>query len=181
MWLYYIGYLLNNQKTCYVIIEILQDTISWQAAYLYCDRRVRSYCPALLKNESVPLRYPDLAAVCRDPRTLIMYPGLGAQNLEELLPPSQSEQPDPEARTAGYNVILIDGTWSQAKDIFLRNSLLHLPKRVCVRPLSWHLKIASLKTEFRGGGKREVREREIEAASGTTWCQLDPKCVAFTQ
>ncbi|CAL8320275.1 unnamed protein product [Lota lota] len=69
-------------------------------------------------------RHPDLAAVCRDPRTLIMYPGPGAQNLEELLPP------DTEARSVGYNVILIDGTWSQAKDLFLRNDLLHLPKQV---------------------------------------------------
>lgn len=88
-----------------------------------------------MKNYSVPLRHPDLAAVCRDPRTLIMYPGPGAQHLEELLPPGQPDQPDsdPEARIAGYNVILIDGTWSQAKDIFLRNSLLHLPKQVCVR------------------------------------------------
>ena len=76
----------------------------------------------------VPLRYPDLAAVCRDPRTLIMYPGPGAQNLEELLTSY------PEARSLGYNVILIDGTWSQAKDLFLRNDLLHLPKQVCTIP-----------------------------------------------
>lgn len=77
---------------------------------------------------SLPLRHPDLAAVCRDKRTLIMYPGPGAQNLEKLL---LHNQPDPEARTAGHNVILIDGTWSQAKDIFLRNNLLHLPTQVC--------------------------------------------------
>lgn len=46
------------------------------------------------------------------------------------MPHNQPDQPDPEAGTAGYNVILIDGTWSQAKDIFLRNSMLHLPKQV---------------------------------------------------
>lgn len=37
-----------------------------------------------------------------------------------------------EVGTAKYNVIIIDGTWSQAKNMFLKNSLFHLPKQVRV-------------------------------------------------
>ncbi|XP_064355813.1 tRNA-uridine aminocarboxypropyltransferase 2 isoform X1 [Dromaius novaehollandiae] len=65
-------------------------------------------------------RYPELATVCRNPNTLILYPGAEATNLEEiaLMPSSPSV------------MIIIDGTWSQAKDIFYKNSLFRLPKQV---------------------------------------------------
>nr|XP_046231291.1 cardiomyopathy-associated protein 5-like [Scatophagus argus] len=68
-------------------------------------------------------KHPELAAVCRDSRTLILYPGPKSQNLEELV---QYQ----EVGTVEHNVIIIDGTWSQAKNMFLKNSLLHLPKQV---------------------------------------------------
>lgn len=69
-------------------------------------------------------RHPELAAVCRDDRTLILYPGPKSQNLEELV---QCQ----EVATVKHNVIIIDGTWSQAKNMFLKNSMFHLPKQVC--------------------------------------------------
>ncbi|KAK5614671.1 DTW domain-containing protein 2 [Crenichthys baileyi] len=68
-------------------------------------------------------KHPELAAVCRDDRTLILYPGPKSQNLEELVERQ-------EVATVKHNVIIIDGTWSQAKNMFLKNSLLHLPKQV---------------------------------------------------
>lgn len=70
-----------------------------------------------------PFRYPELAAVCRDRRTLILYPGPKSENLEELVQQN-------EIGTEKHNVIIIDGTWSQAKNMFLKNSLFHLPKQV---------------------------------------------------
>ncbi|KAK7895894.1 hypothetical protein WMY93_021219 [Mugilogobius chulae] len=65
--------------------------------------------------------YPDLAAVCQDSKTLILYPGPNAQNLEEI---------DEEKLNTQHNVILIDGTWSQAKNMFLKNTMFHLPKQI---------------------------------------------------
>ncbi|XDV38031.1 hypothetical protein PO909_007522 [Leuciscus waleckii] len=67
-------------------------------------------------------RYPDLAAVCRDSSSLLLYPGAAAESLEDL-----------SFSSATHNVILIDGTWSQAKDMFLRNPLLQLPRQVQLR------------------------------------------------
>lgn len=66
--------------------------------------------------------------MCKDARTLLLYPGAGAENLEDL-------SADFGAATA-HNVILIDGTWSQAKDMFLRNALLRLPRQVGLRAAS---------------------------------------------
>ncbi|XP_068609190.1 tRNA-uridine aminocarboxypropyltransferase 2 [Brachionichthys hirsutus] len=68
-------------------------------------------------------RHPELAAVCRDSRTLILYPGSKSQNLEALV---QNQ----EGGSVDRNVIIIDGTWSQAKNMFLKNSLFHLPQQV---------------------------------------------------
>lgn len=83
-------------------------------------------CIVLVGRRFSEERNPDLAAVCQDSRTLILYPGPDAQNLEDLV----QNQEFLDVKTPGHNVIIIDGTWSQAKDMFLRNTLLHLPKQV---------------------------------------------------
>ncbi|XP_027621697.1 DTW domain-containing protein 2 [Tupaia chinensis] len=66
-------------------------------------------------------RDPELATICRKSGTLILYPGAEAANLEEFLLDSP---------VYPSTIIIIDGTWSQAKDIFYKNSLFRLPKQV---------------------------------------------------
>ncbi|KAH0501421.1 DTW domain-containing protein 2 [Microtus ochrogaster] len=62
----------------------------------------------------------ELSTVCRDSGTLILYPGAEATNLEEFILDSP---------VYPSTIIIIDGTWSQAKDIFYKNSLFRLPKQ----------------------------------------------------
>ncbi|XP_061913392.1 tRNA-uridine aminocarboxypropyltransferase 2 [Entelurus aequoreus] len=81
-------------------------------------------CNVIVGRRFNDVKNPELADVCRDGRTLILYPGPQSQNLEELM------QRGEEEGAAPHNVIIIDGTWSQAKNIFLKNSMLHLPKQV---------------------------------------------------
>lgn len=64
--------------------------------------------------------------MCRNPNTLILYPGAGAANLEEV------EFSSPNSCV----IIIIDGTWNQAKDIFFKNSLFRIPKQVSVNGVS---------------------------------------------
>ncbi|XP_004686709.1 PREDICTED: DTW domain-containing protein 2 [Condylura cristata] len=66
-------------------------------------------------------RDPELSAICRKSDTLILYPGAEAANLEEFILDSP---------VYPSTIIIIDGTWSQAKDIFYKNSLFRLPKQV---------------------------------------------------
>lgn len=66
-------------------------------------------------------RDPELSTVCRKSGTLILYPGAEAANLEEFILDSPIYP---------STIIIIDGTWSQAKDIFYKNSLFRLPKQV---------------------------------------------------
>ncbi|XP_037595666.1 tRNA-uridine aminocarboxypropyltransferase 2 isoform X1 [Cebus imitator] len=65
-------------------------------------------------------RDPELSTVCRKSGTLILYPGAEAANLEEFILDSP---------VYPSTIIIIDGTWSQAKDIFYKNSLFRHPKQ----------------------------------------------------
>lgn len=78
-------------------------------------------CNVIVGRRFSEERNPDLATICQDSKTLILYPGPNAQNLEEL---------EEVKFHTKHNVILIDGTWSQAKNMFLKNSMFHLPKQV---------------------------------------------------
>uniref|UniRef100_A0A8C4Y268 tRNA-uridine aminocarboxypropyltransferase n=1 Tax=Gopherus evgoodei TaxID=1825980 RepID=A0A8C4Y268_9SAUR len=108
-------------STCLYIIQHPAEesrvlrTVPLLAACLPGDK-----CKVLIGRRFGEDRYPELAAVCRNSSTLILYPGAEAANLEDvaLIFPSPS------------TIIIIDGTWSQAKDIFYKNSLFRLPKQV---------------------------------------------------
>ncbi|XP_050185142.1 tRNA-uridine aminocarboxypropyltransferase 2 isoform X4 [Myiozetetes cayanensis] len=108
-------------STCLYIIQHPAEesrvlrTVPLLAACLPPDK-----CKILVGRRFSEDRYPELATVCRNPSTLILYPGAEATNLEEVAVMS----PRPSV------MIIIDGTWSQAKDIFYKNSLFRLPKQV---------------------------------------------------
>ncbi|KAF4795584.1 hypothetical protein TURU_091919 [Turdus rufiventris] len=76
-------------------------------------------CKILVGRRFNEDRYPELATVCRNPSTLILYPGAEATNLEEVAVMFSTPSV----------MIIIDGTWSQAKDIFYKNALFRLPKQ----------------------------------------------------
>ncbi|XP_064901419.1 tRNA-uridine aminocarboxypropyltransferase 2 isoform X1 [Columba livia] len=107
-------------STCLYIIQHPAEesrvlrTVPLLAACLPPDK-----CKILVGRRFSEERYPELATVCRNPDTIILYPGADATNLEEFA-----------VTSSGPSVmIIIDGTWSQAKDIFYKNSLFRLPKQ----------------------------------------------------
>eukprot|EP00062_Callorhinchus_milii_P012362 gi/632959321/ref/XP_007895557.1/ PREDICTED: DTW domain-containing protein 2 [Callorhinchus milii] len=111
-----------NVSTCLYIVQHPAEesrvlrTVPLLAACLPPDK-----CKVFVGRRFNEDRHPELGAVCQSLSTLILYPGAEANNLEELeLDPSLSP----------YNIIIIDGTWSQAKGMFYGNSLFHLPKQV---------------------------------------------------
>lgn len=58
--------------------------------------------------------------------TLVLYPGPNAEPLEALPTVSQ--------RGRGYNLILLDGTWSQARSLFHNSPHLHTLRQVQINP-----------------------------------------------
>ncbi|XP_063151379.1 tRNA-uridine aminocarboxypropyltransferase 2 [Candoia aspera] len=103
-------------------------------------------CKVLIGRRFNEDRYPELASVCRSSNTLILYPGAGATNLEEMDLNS----------TNSYVIIIIDGTWNQAKDIFLKNSIFQMPKQV------------QLKTSF--SSQYVIRTQPTNACLSTLEC-----------
>ncbi|XP_076035065.1 DTW domain containing 2 isoform X2 [Oratosquilla oratoria] len=67
-------------------------------------------------------KYPHLSDILKDPMSLLMYPGQHACSIEDLPPVSCSQSP--------YNIVIIDGTWQQAKSIYFNNPELRALKQV---------------------------------------------------
>ncbi|XP_064474723.1 tRNA-uridine aminocarboxypropyltransferase 2-like isoform X1 [Ornithodoros turicata] len=59
--------------------------------------------------------------------TLVLYPGPDAQDIETL--PTVVERSG-----CGYNLIVLDGTWSQARSLFFNSPQLHGLKQVQINP-----------------------------------------------
>ncbi|XP_047425358.1 tRNA-uridine aminocarboxypropyltransferase 2 [Mugil cephalus] len=111
-------------STClYVVQHPAEESRVLRTVPLLAACLPQGKCNVIVGRRFNEEKHPELAAVCRDTRTLILYPGPNSQNLEELV---QNQETGGVRR----NVIIIDGTWSQAKNMFLKNSLFHLPKQV---------------------------------------------------
>ena len=67
-------------------------------------------------------RHEGLQAILESPESVLIYPSSNAMDLEELTPVSDMSAP--------YNLILIDGTWPQAKAIYHSTPLLCRMKQV---------------------------------------------------
>ncbi|KAM3938977.1 tRNA-uridine aminocarboxypropyltransferase 2 [Leptodactylus fuscus] len=109
-------------STClYIVQHPAEESRVLRTVPLLASCLPEDKCKVLIGRRFGEERYPELAAICRKPGTFILYPGAEAANLEEL---SLEDNHHP------HSLIIIDGTWSQAKDIFYKNSLFRLPKQV---------------------------------------------------
>ncbi|XP_077318351.1 tRNA-uridine aminocarboxypropyltransferase 2 [Lithobates pipiens] len=112
---------INVSMNLYIVQHPAEESRVLRTVPLLAACLPEDKCKVLIGRRFGEERYPELAAVCRNPGTFILYPGAEAANLEEL-----SLAADQQPRS----LIIIDGTWSQAKDIFYKNSLFRLPKQV---------------------------------------------------
>ena len=63
-------------------------------------------------------RHEGLKEMLLEPNTYVLYPGKKARNIAEV---KQSLPPENKS----YNLILIDGTWKQAKSMYFQSRMLH--------------------------------------------------------
>jgi len=74
----------------------------------------------------VNFRFPLLESVVHHPNTLLMWPGPDAEDLKCFL----ARQRCNFATDAKYTLIVLDGTWHQARSLYNQNSFLHSLKQV---------------------------------------------------
>ncbi|XP_076350284.1 DTW domain containing 2 [Tachypleus tridentatus] len=71
-------------------------------------------------------RNNDMKDILTSQNTLVLYPGEKATDLTEL--------PTVKTTRSPYNIVILDGTWSQARSIFYNSKELHRLKQVQVQP-----------------------------------------------
>ena len=100
-----------------------------------------------VRSTCIPNRYPELMTVLESPNTLLLYPGDDAVDIVDL--------------PAGipYNLLLLDGTWAQAKGIYTQNPALRKLKKVFL----FSCPIEYLNVMAKGGSAyyiNKIRERQ---------------------
>lgn len=68
-------------------------------------------------------RHLGLAAAVADPETLLMWPGPGADDLRSYGAAKTRQE-------VSHTLIVLDGTWHQARGIYNQNAFLHTLKQV---------------------------------------------------
>jgi DTW domain-containing protein YfiP len=85
----------------------------------------------------VPEHDAEIASLCKEPYTFVLFPGQGARTFAEFVksvtPQSQTEQSQTDPCEITYNIIIVDGTWTQAKKLE-RSIPLDVP-RICLASL----------------------------------------------
>ena len=69
-----------------------------------------------------------------DPHTLLLFPGETAEDIKKVALEGVDSETGASSPVA-YNVILLDGTWLQAKALFHQNKFLHKLRRVSACPV----------------------------------------------
>ncbi|KAL1509424.1 hypothetical protein ABEB36_004165 [Hypothenemus hampei] len=74
------------------------------------------------KGKRFPGPHHELSEILTEPNTLLLYPSPNAVDIKCVL--------HEEIPANGYNIVIIDGTWPQAKAIYTSNTILHGVKQV---------------------------------------------------
>lgn len=77
---------------------------------------------SIFKGKRFPGIHHELDAIFKSPYTLLLYPSHEAVSMDYFLNNSFESVP--------YNLVIIDGTWSQAKAIYAGNKMLHKLRQV---------------------------------------------------
>ena len=87
-------------------------------------------------------KYPSLVEILQEPSTFILYPGASSIPLDQVIQNRQCGEP--------YNLVLLDGTWAQAKSMYFHSPLLHsLPQvYILIFPLFFSTELKVVKYEM---------------------------------
>ncbi|OWF55321.1 DTW domain-containing protein 2 [Mizuhopecten yessoensis] len=76
-------------------------------------------CHIIVGKRFSEQRYPQVNEILRAPNTILLYPGVDAMDIQDLPHHYHS-----------FNLVMLDGTWAQAKNIYCANNILSCLKKV---------------------------------------------------
>lgn len=117
---------LHVDTTIYVLQHPYEETRNLQTG-LMLTLALQDGCCHTFKGKRFPIkRFPMLESVVSQPNTLLMWPGPEAEDLKSFLA-SQHRHGTTDVK---YTLIILDGTWHQARSLYNQNSFLHSLKQV---------------------------------------------------
>lgn len=95
----------NELKRCLRTTKILELSIPTTNYHLFNGKRFNTK------------KFPKLYELINERKTILLYPSPSAEPLDTI--------EVPEETGSGFNIIILDGTWSQARVLYNTNSFLH--------------------------------------------------------
>ncbi|CAI9720723.1 Hypothetical predicted protein [Octopus vulgaris] len=109
--------------TVYILQHPFEDNQCLRTVPMLYHSLPPGKCHIIRGKRFSPEKYPELAALMKDPNTILLYPGSDAIDIMDL----------PSCQGTGYNLVLLDGTWSQARGLFHQNLMMKWPQKVQIK------------------------------------------------
>lgn len=74
----------------------------------------------IFKGKKFPGKHNELEDILKEQNTILLYPSKNSIDIQQL----------PKGEDISYNLVIIDGTWPQAKAIYSSSTMLHNLKQV---------------------------------------------------
>jgi len=98
-----------------------QDSRLLTTVPLLCECVPKNKCIIYRGKRFPQSKFPELHKTCSLEDTVVLYPSADAISIEDYLK---------ETKTHNVNMVVLDGTWREAKSIYFNNKLLHGLKKV---------------------------------------------------
>lgn len=110
---------LDVKTNIYILQHPYETSRRLKTAPMLCQGLVPGKCRIFVGKKFSEHRYPEVNEILKAANTLLLYPGDDATDIQNL--PLQYHT---------YNLVILDGTWAQAKNIYCANKILSYPRKV---------------------------------------------------
>ncbi|XP_041362731.1 tRNA-uridine aminocarboxypropyltransferase 2-like [Gigantopelta aegis] len=111
-----------TETTVYILQHPFEESRCLKTAPMLYHSLPEGKCH-IIKGKKFPVsRFPLLDEVMKSPNTLLLYPGPDAIDIDDIATDGQT-----------YNLVLLDGTWAQAKGMYQQNPVMKLPRKVQIK------------------------------------------------
>ncbi|KAH9520238.1 DTW domain-containing protein 2 [Bulinus truncatus] len=109
---------LDIKTNIYILQHPYEESRCLRTVPMLQNSLVPGKCQVIIGKRFSHLRHPELLSVLNSPNTILLYPGDDAVDIISL------------DTDKAYNLVLLDGTWPQAKGIYCQNAILKTLKKV---------------------------------------------------
>ncbi|KAK7499715.1 hypothetical protein BaRGS_00009056 [Batillaria attramentaria] len=115
----------------YILQHPFEESRNLRTVPMLCKSVVLERVHVIRGKRFSPKKFPELADILRAPNTLLLYPSPDAVSLSDIPTLEDSSVPDDScSHKLGYNLVILDGTWAQARGLYHQNEMVRWPRKV---------------------------------------------------